>query len=196
MHCDDLHSPPQCHVSLAAAKTGQERAKPQINITASCITGPRDPLNGLLQAINYLGARLSAPDQTRSLEVPAPAPCTWKRAAEIRLCSIHSAAMARSPKITSTAGMYEGQPAQPAGIRTQCGRERQAAQQADQSPLRQHAAAAYASLLSPCGSGEPPSVPSSPPATPPRSCHKGRPGQRSPTKGLRSPTVLRAQGEV
>lgn len=147
MHSDGLHSPPQCRVSLASDKAGQARTKPQINITASCVTGPRDPLNGLLQAINYLG-------------------------------------------------MYEGPPAQPAAIRTQCGSERQAAQQAGQSPLRQHAAAAYASLLSPCGGDEPSSVPSSPPATPPRSCQKGRPGQRSPTKRLRSPTVLRAQGGV
>lgn len=63
-----------------------------------------------------------------------------------------------------------------------------------QAPPRRASGPAYSPLQSPLCGGEL-SVPSSPPATPPRSSQKIRAGQRSPTRGLQSPTVLRPQGE-
>lgn len=51
----DAHTPPKCHVSLALEKAVEQQPKQQFNITASAVSAPRDPLNGLLQAVSFLG---------------------------------------------------------------------------------------------------------------------------------------------
>lgn len=48
------YSPPKCHMSLAHEKAAQQHSKQQFNITASAVA-PRDPLNGLLQAVSFMG---------------------------------------------------------------------------------------------------------------------------------------------
>jgi hypothetical protein len=82
--------------------------------------------------------------------------------------------------------MYEGQVSSP-----QLRAVQDTAQGGAPPLLQRNVAAAYTSLLTPHHSGELVSLPSSPPTTPPRSCHKARPGPWSPTKNL-----LRVQGEA